>query len=110
MVRVHFLNVTHDLLMPNYADMNTSLSITGGLNSYFQFFRDVNLFVKFVVNFDSDNLRVNFMNKTISWCKVIEAPRYEPLVKIIYKVFSRNAHMPQKCPMEKVCYCVIRII
>lgn len=102
MVSIHFLNVTHNLLLTHYGDLNASVSTTGAINAYFQFSKDVKIFVRVIVNFDSNNLSVNFMNKTVSWCKVIEAPRYEPLIKIAYKIFSRKSHLPQKCPIEKV--------
>lgn len=104
MVRLHFFYITHDLLLPSYGGMNTSLSTTGEMNVYFYFAKDVDIFAKFIINFNSDNINVNFMNKTVSWCKVLQVPRYEPLIKIAYRVFSEKSHLPQKCPFEKVCY------
>lgn len=101
-ITIRFVNITHDVLLTQYGSVNTSVSTTGALSIYFHFAREVELFLKLVIDFNSNNVDVNFMNKTVSWCNLLQVPRYEPLIKIVYKVFSQNAHLPQKCPIKKV--------
>lgn len=83
-IKMRALNVTHNLLLTEYGDMNTSFSSTSAVNIYFIFAKKVELFIKIVINFKSNNFNVNFMNKTVNWCKVLQVPRYEPFIKIAY--------------------------
>ncbi len=47
---------------------------------------------------------VEFMNKTINMCKVVNSKNEEPLLRLITKILIDNekARMPKKCPVEKV--------
>lgn len=102
-IKISFSNVTHNQLLTEYGSLNSSLSTTGALNVYFIFAKEVDPFLKLFVNFNSNNFNVDFMNKTVSLCKVLQVPRYEPFIKIAYKVMADKSHLPKTCPMKKVC-------
>lgn len=89
--------------------MNVTISPGGALNLFIKPSMDFDqFFITMVLKFStksSDNFDVNFMNKTIDFCKLVKEPRYEPLIKLGYKIFSEKTHLPQRCPIKKVVFC-----
>lgn len=101
------LNVTYDYSM-YYGMMNATMSENGAASLFLKPSRDLNnVFATVVLNFSPDgsaNFNANFINKTIDFCKLLHVPRYEPLIKLTYKIISEteNVHFPQRCPLKKV--------
>lgn len=86
--------------------MNASLTSQGALNMYIRSLKDIkNVFATIVVKFSSNhsnNFDIDYMNKTVNVCKLFHNPRYEPLLKLGYKIISKDVHLPQRCPVKKV--------
>lgn len=48
------------------------------------------------------NYDLKILNKTVSLCRIIREPRYEPLLQKVYKIILQYGNFPTKCPMTKV--------
>lgn len=78
--------------------------ISGAYDIRLNVLRDnIKIIVKLGIYFEN----IEFMNKTINVCKVAHKDRYEPLLKLIFKVLTDHpkANMPRQCPVKKVDIC-----
>lgn len=60
-----------------------------------------NISIHFETN--KNNFNIEFMNRTISLCKLIHDRRYEPFMRIFYELMKQySPEYINKCPIEKV--------
>lgn len=93
--------------------MNASLSEDGALSVFLKPLRDIGqVFLTVVLRFSTDDrsFDINYLNKTVDFCKLTSKPRYEPFIKLGYKIVSEKVHLPQSCPIKKVVRYVETII
>lgn len=104
-INAKILNVSYEYSR-DVTDMNATLSEDGALFIYLKSLVDVNqAFLTVVLSFStdrSDKFDMNYLNKTVNFCKLLSGARYEPLIKLIYQLSSKKWHLPQRCPIKKV--------
>lgn len=86
--------------------MNATLSEGGALSVFLRPSVDINqAFLTVVLTFSTDdrNFDIHYLNKTVDFCQLSSKPRYEPFIKLGYKIVSEKVHLPQHCPIKKVC-------
>lgn len=78
----------------------------GKLQGFYEFKRDSPLLAfTTVIHYEDDNSKfgIEFMNKTIDFCKMLRDRRYEPLVGSVYAAMETKVpSLPKKCPLKKV--------
>lgn len=53
---------------------------------------------------NNKNKYIEFTNKTVNVCRLLNNRRYEPLIGLIYDILSaKEPNLPQRCPIRKVC-------
>lgn len=94
------------MLEPKYIDFNITKIRSVGHIMYLNVLRDnIDLYANTGIHFESHpkQFTTEFVNKTISVCRLIHDRRYEPFLRLLH--MSLKEYSPQfinKCPIKKV--------
>ncbi len=96
----------YDVTEPNYIDFNITKLRSNGHVIYLNVLRDnIDLHVTISINYENakNEFTTEFVNKTISLCRLIHDRRYEPFLRLFYLILKEfSPEYISKCPIEKV--------
>lgn len=85
--------------------VNSSLNADGSVDVDMELLAslpELNILCELYLDSGYGKYEMQIVNRTVSVCRLIREPRYEPLVQIVYKIILQYGNFPRKCPMPKV--------
>lgn len=100
------IDYSYDVIEPKYIDFNITKVQKNGQILYINMLKDhIDLYAHFAVHFETtkNNFATEFIDKTISICKLTTDIRYEPFIRLIFQVLKEySPEYIDKCPIKKV--------
>lgn len=106
-VKINIFKYNFNIIESDYVDFNMTDLKLGGNIMYFHIKKDnLVLWINTAIHLETSKgeYATEFMNKTLSVCKMLNNRRYQPVLSVLYDgLYEKYPTLPKRCPIKKVC-------